>query len=558
MKYIFALLFTATIFSGAFAQDAFKWANFQRYAAVNDSIRTAPSAPRVVMMGNSITDVWPARNGRLFRNNPGIVSRGISGQTSSQMLLRFRSDVVDLHPKIVVINAGTNDIALNAGEYVEDLTFGNIVSMADIAMANGITPVLSSVLPASGFKWRPEVTDAMDKVRSLNARIEAYAVGHGLRYVNYFPALLNSEGTGLDTALAVDRPAIHPNAAGYDIMEGILLRELLPDSIFSGLQGKHHVQGVAVDVAKGYVYFSFTTRLVKTDLDGNLIGSIDGLTGHLGCLAFNPENGKLYASIEYKNDVIGVGIAGDEARKRESRFYIARFDVDRITRPDMKADEGLMETILLPEVAKDYYAKVKNNGRKVEHRYGCSGIDGIAFAPMPGDKDGKKVLYVAYGIYADAERTDNDYQVLTCYDIEARRMLDRYFVYTGNTSWGIQNLCYDQASNALLAAVYKGVKKDFPNYTLFAIDLDSSAKKERLRGFDNKETAKVLPLKKMGLLDEKTGIYGWNFKYGSTGLCPVGDGLFYISHNSSRPEQNTTIYLYEWTGDKDNPFKLKK
>lgn len=333
--------------------------------------------------------------------------------------------------------------------------------------------------------------------------------------------------------------------------------KILPDSVFSGYQGKHHVQGIAVDVAHDRVYYSFTTRLVKTDLKGNLLGSVDGLTGHLGCMALNPQNGKLYASIEYKNDVIGVGIAGEEARNRESKFYIAVFDPEKITRPDMEANDSIMTLILLPEVAKDYYAKVNNKGIEREHRYGCSGIDGIAFAPQPGDCDGKRVLYVAYGIYADSTRTDNDYQVLTCYDIEKRKKLDRYFVYTGNTSWGIQNLCYDPATNSLLAAVYKGIKKDFPNYTLFAIDLDKKARTEQLTGFDKKEKGKVLPLKQSGILDEATGIRGWNFKYGSTGLCSIGDGLFYISHNSSRPEQSTTIRLYEWTGENDNPFRLK-
>lgn len=327
----------------------------------------------------------------------------------------------------------------------------------------------------------------------------------------------------------------------------------LPDSVFSGLQGKHHVQGVAVDVPGGKVFFSFTTRLVVTDLSGRLIGSVDGLTGHLGCLAFNPADGLLYASIEYKNDVIGTGIAGEAAKERECKFYIAVFDPAKIVRPDM-APEGVMQLIELPEVAADYHATAVNGGKTVEHRYGCSGIDGIAFAPLPGKPKGPKVLYVAYGIYGDTSRTDNDYQVLTCYDLSQRRIIDRYFVYTGNTSWGIQNLCYNAADNSLLAAVYKGKKDSFPNYSLFAIDLDKRAHREVLRGFDNNEKQLVLPLKKAGLADEATGIRGWNFPYGATGLCALGDGLFYISHNASRPEQNTTIHLYRWTGDSNRPF----
>lgn len=331
----------------------------------------------------------------------------------------------------------------------------------------------------------------------------------------------------------------------------------LPDSIFSGLQGKHHVQGVAVDVAAGKVFFSFTTRLVVTDLSGNLIGSVDGLTGHLGCLAFNPADGRLYASIEYKNDVIGTGIAGEAAKNRESKFYIAVFDPALIVRPDMEP-EGVMNLIELPEVAADYHATAVNGGRTVEHRYGCSGIDGMAFAPLPGKPEGEKVLYVAYGIYGDTSRTDNDYQVLNCYDLATRRMTDRFFVYTGNTSWGIQNLSYNPVDNSLLAAVYKGKKDNFPNYTLFAIDLDRPAVKQQLQGFDVAEVQPVLSLKQAGLADEATGIRGWNFNYGATGLCSIGDGRFYISHNSSKPEQNTTIFLYRWTGDADKPFVLIK
>ncbi len=555
MKKLFAFFVSLSLSIGVQAVDALKFANLARYAAQNDSLTAAGYEPRVVLMGNSITDCWPERAPSMFANNPDIVGRGISGQTSSQMLLRFRSDVVALHPKMVVINAGTNDVAENSGPYSEDLTMSNIAAMADIALANGIEPVLSSVLPADAFGWRPQVKDAMPKIMKLNSRIADYAAAKGLRFANYFPAMLNSDKTGMDTALALDRPAIHPNAAGYDVMEGILLRTLLPDSIFSGLQDKHHVQGVAVNVAKGEVYFSFTTKLVKTDLSGKLLGSVGGLTGHLGCLALGPDGRKVYGSIEYKNDVIGVGIAGEAAKNRPSKFYIAIFDTDKITRPYMKADE-VMTTVELPEVAADYYAKVKNQGRQVEHRYGCSGIDGIAFAPLPGKPDEPQALYVAYGIYADSTRTDNDYQVLNCYDPSTMRLQNRYFVYTGNTSWGIQNLCYNEADNTLLAAVYKGIKKGFPNYSLYAIDLSQKPDKERLCGFDSKEKQFVLPLASGGLTDAATGIRGWNFPWGSTGICPVGNGLFYISHNSSRPRQSSIIRLYRWTGDAKHPFVL--
>lgn len=348
----------------------------------------------------------------------------------------------------------------------------------------------------------------------------------------------------------------------------------LPDSIFSGYQGRHHVQGIAVDVAKGVIYFSFTTKIVKTDLHGNLLGSVDGLTGHLGCLSLNPADGRVYGSIEYKDDVIGIGISGEDAKKRESAFYIAVFDGDKITRPDMSpTDDNVMTTVYLADVVDDYNATVDNNGRSDAHRYGCSGIDGVAFGPLPGKKEGSQVLYVAYGIYADTARTDNDYQVLLAYDTTdwseyerpllqdaphhagPARPLCRFFVYTGNTSWGIQNLNYDPATNSLLAAVYKGIKPGFPNFTLFAIDLDRPAVYEQLKGFADHTSGYVLPLKKAGIHHPASDTYGWNIVHGATGLCALGDGLFYLSEKVSKPEQSSILRLFRWTGDHDDPFQ---
>lgn len=348
----------------------------------------------------------------------------------------------------------------------------------------------------------------------------------------------------------------------------------LPAKIFSGLQGKHHVQGIVVDTKNGYVYFSFTTKLLKTDLQGNLIGSIEGLTGHLGCLTYNPEDGRIYASIEYKNDSIGVGIAGESAKERPSVFYIAIIDGDKITRPGMSPnDDGVFTTVFLGDVMKDYYGKTINGGKTLDHRYGCSGIDGVSFAPQPGKPGSKPVLYVAYGVYGDTLRTDNDYQVLLTYNTSdwksyERPMLQnalhmsgpakplaRYFVYTGNTNWGIQNLNYNPEINALVAAVYKGSKPNFPNFSIFAIDLDKPAKKTQLRGFDNKEKGLVLPLKKLGIHDEATDTYGWRFPDGNTGLCYIGEGLYYVSKKKSKPEQSSTLTLYRWTGAQDGPFK---
>ena len=131
----------------------------------------------------------------------------------------------------------------------------------------------------------------------------------------------------------------------------------------------------------------------------------------------------------------------------------------------------------------------------------------------------------------------------------------KYFVLTGNTEWGIQNLAYDPARNALLAAVYKGKKKGWPNYSLFAIDLSRKAQHQVLQGVEPQTEGLVLPFLEAGDRDASTGVRGWNFPWGSTGLCPLGDGYYYISEqarNSQTGRQSTTIRLYRW--DETSPF----
>lgn len=206
------------------AQTHDKFANFGRYGQANNELGAPDKkAKRVVLMGNSITDGWPRTSSQFFKEHPYIIGRGIGGQTSYQFLLRFREDVVNLKPKIVVINYGTNDIALNTGPYDEDKTFGNVLSMVDIARANKIKVVLTSCLPAGGFSWRPEVTDAMAKIRHLNARVQAYAKKNKIPYVDYFSALVTADGTEMNPSYANDKPGVHPNAEGYAVMERLLL-----------------------------------------------------------------------------------------------------------------------------------------------------------------------------------------------------------------------------------------------------------------------------------------------------------------------------------------------
>ena len=167
------------------------FANLARYAKENVALPTpAKKEKRVVFMGNSITEGWVRTHPEFFKTN-GYIGRGISGQTSYQFLLRFREDVINLSPALVVINAGTNDVAENTNPYNEDYTFGNIVSMVELAKANKIKVILTSILPAAAFKWRMEIKDAPQKIQALNARIEAYAKANKIPFVNYYKAMVD-------------------------------------------------------------------------------------------------------------------------------------------------------------------------------------------------------------------------------------------------------------------------------------------------------------------------------------------------------------------------------
>lgn len=351
--------------------------------------------------------------------------------------------------------------------------------------------------------------------------------------------------------------------------------EELPLEVASGDQGKNHVQGIAYDARRECIYMSFTTSLIKLDLKGRLLTRVTGLTGHLGCLALDAEGDRLYASIEYKHDVIGAGIAAGLGVKNddEDGFYIASFCLDALTEPEMKA-EDVMKTVYVREAVRDFKAQVVNNGREWEHRYACSGIDGVAIAPLPG-KAGKRCLYVAYGVYGDVERTDNDYQVLLCYDLESLRRyeqplaathlhksgpkkpLHKYFVYTCNSNFGIQNLTYDPDLGALVAAVYPGRKEGCANFGLFAIGMKDKPLKTRLAGVEPETKAEVLQLLPMGNHDSVHDVWGWHFPLGSTGLCALGKGLYYVSHNARNPQtgaESCRAILYRWTGDAEVPL----
>ena len=340
----------------------------------------------------------------------------------------------------------------------------------------------------------------------------------------------------------------------------------LPRNIHCCLRSGSHVQGITFDKEHKYVYISFTTRFVKADMEGNIIGSVNGITGHLGCIDYNEGDGKVYGSIEYKHDSIGKGIIKNigASLAEEDAFYMAIFDVDKIDRLDMDAEkDGVMTAVYLPDVLADY--SYDEGG--VKHRYGCSGIDGTTIGPVPGaGKDSPSMLMVAYGIYSDLERKDNDCQVILQYDWrkfegvakplsqlephhEGLPADERYFVYTGNTTYGIQNLEYDPFTGDYFAAVYKGKKPEFPNYSLFVIDGEAAPIETEIPGLGG-ERGKLLSLKKIGLHHEASDVYGYNFGYGDTGLHSIGNGYYYISHHG-KPEPGvylTDMKLYKYNG----------
>lgn len=215
MKKTLLILITTLIGISSYAQD---WAKFGRYEAANDTVKVRP---RAVFMGDSITDNWAKKDMDFFTSN-NFVGRGISGQTTSHMLVRFRRDVVDLNPKYVVIMAGTNDIALNNGEISHENILGNIISMCEIARANKIKPILCSVLPADRFRWRPQLTPAEDIVK-LNKMIQEYAKSARIPYVDYH-SVLKDENNALPEKHAAD--GVHPNLDCYKIMEEIIVKYL--------------------------------------------------------------------------------------------------------------------------------------------------------------------------------------------------------------------------------------------------------------------------------------------------------------------------------------------
>ena len=194
------------------------WARYYRYEQKNSEVS---SRPAVVFMGDSITDNW-YRDDAEFFDSHNFLCRGISGQVTSQMLCRFRNDVLELKPQYVVILAGINDIAENNGPIKLENVMRNLMSMCELAKAHKIKPILCSVLPCNRLSWRPEKQPA-DDVIQLNEMIKEYASANKIPYVDYWTALADDQ-KGLSSQMSKD--GCHPKLDCYKMMEEIILKAL--------------------------------------------------------------------------------------------------------------------------------------------------------------------------------------------------------------------------------------------------------------------------------------------------------------------------------------------
>jgi lysophospholipase L1-like esterase len=199
------------------AQD---WAGLCKYRAANSEVLASSTPTRVVFIGDSITEGWVTADPSLFER--GVVGRGIGGQTTPQMLVRFRADVVALKPKVVHLLAGTNDIAGNTGPSTVQDYKNNIMSMVEIAQANGIDVIVGSIPPAAAFPWRPQISP-LPRIAELNAWLRDYANQKKLRFIDYHSALVGAAGE-LRSDLGND--GVHPNSNGYAVMRKLIEPQL--------------------------------------------------------------------------------------------------------------------------------------------------------------------------------------------------------------------------------------------------------------------------------------------------------------------------------------------
>jgi len=337
--------------------------------------------------------------------------------------------------------------------------------------------------------------------------------------------------------------------------------DICPLSLASGSWDVSHCQGIAVDRQNEYIYYSYTHTFVKCDFKGNVIGTITGIKGHLGDVCFNEEDGKVYSTLNPPG---------------KKALYVAIIDVDNLDEIGLNAAKsGLIRTVHIKDAFADFSATVTVNEKEYKKRYGVSGLDGITFGPSFETGKGN-FLTVACGILSETERPDNNYQILLQYDISTWWKIyseplsyktyhqsgpacnGKYFLYTGNTNYGVQTMTYFDEMNLWLLNVYQTKKSSYRKYTLFTIDGDIKPVEKELLGQPEPDVQKVLTLYRDGDYDSKNDIYGWYSEKGSLGIEYIGDCLFYIIHpfKTWYETQTAVAYLYVWDSSQSSPFTL--
>jgi lysophospholipase L1-like esterase len=246
---------TAILYTGDEDRLRDDWAFLCRYRSENAALRHS-NVPRVVFIGDSITELWKVADPQFFSD--GVIDRGVGGQTTAQMLVRFRQDVIDLKPLVVHIMGGTDDVAGNGGPTTLEAIENNIISMVDLASANNVRVVLASVPPAGAFPWRPSVSEPAELIVELNDWLRQFALGRGLIYVNYHEPLADERDAMKQT---FSNDGVHPNRDGYSVMEPLARR-----AIERALE-KSPVAGTQSGVATGKALKGSTAKGAKAPAD---------------------------------------------------------------------------------------------------------------------------------------------------------------------------------------------------------------------------------------------------------------------------------------------------
>lgn len=222
LLFICVLVFAAGFFymKDRRQQQAREWALVDYYKIENEALLNESfDTNRVIFIGNSITKHWLLFDSEFFTSHK-YINRGIIAQATPQILGRFQEDVINLSPRIVVIEGGTNDIAENTGKYDEGFTLNNIITMVELAHVNNIKVILGSLLPAVAYDWNMKVEGVPEKIKSLNKRIKEYADNNNIIYVDYYSPLVDGESSAFNPKYSED--GVHPNGSGYLVMKPLV------------------------------------------------------------------------------------------------------------------------------------------------------------------------------------------------------------------------------------------------------------------------------------------------------------------------------------------------